>query len=158
MPQVDKNCCTCTIITLNSCIGGNEVAREECQYLGYPTIRHIKCSIFLTSSNCKRRCLNCEKHRKTLQALASKQLKHQHVDKTAPESHVNYRFLSPSEKTDRLKRLHSQQRCDLLKADRLKKKLAKAIEVCGMTVDDGMHSDLKSMMEDSSATIGKKFF
>ena len=50
MPQVDKNCCTCTIITLNSCIGGTEVAREECQYLGYPTIRHIKCSIFLNPS------------------------------------------------------------------------------------------------------------
>ena len=109
-----------------------------------------KCSIFLNSSTSSNRCLNCEKHCKTLWVLASKKLKHQDVDKTAPENHVNYRFLSPSEEADQF---HSQQWCNLWnKADRLKK-LEKAIEVCGMSVDDELHSDLKSMIEDSSANI-----
>ena len=82
----------------------------------------------------------------TLRSLACRVEKEKSVDKTAPNSHVNYRFLRTPEKTDRLKRTHSKLRCFKLKNERLKSKLIRAIEEDGIDMAPEMHKDLQNMM------------
>ena len=72
--------------------------------------------------------------------------KEQSVDKTAPNSHINYRFLRTPKKADRFKRTHTKLRCSKLKNKRLKSKLIRAIEENGIDMVPEMHKDLQSMM------------
>lgn len=67
---------------------------------------------------------------------------------TATTSHVNYRYLSPTEKDQRLRGLHSQYRCSAKKARRLEEKIKALIEVNGEVVHEEMNSDLMQIMHD----------
>lgn len=77
--------------------------------------------------------------------------------RTAPDSHVNYRFLSSPEKTERLRCLHTQQRHMRLSQERLKAKLNKVIEKKGVAVDDEMHTNLQQIMQEKSSDMAQAF-
>ena len=141
------NLCQCKIIAINvfklhAITLGSEIAKQEDTFLQHPTIRHKNCPILLPTA--ATRCWHCSDYRHTLRSLSSK---HSTADKTAPDSHVNYRFLSSAEKLDRLKRMHSQIRSSRVLTNRLKAKLELAVEKEGITVDNDTHDDLCAIMD-----------
>ena len=79
------------------------------------------------------------------------------IDRTAPDSHVNCRYLTTPEKCDRLKRLHQLQRSTRLRTDRVKRKLTHIIEKNSVSLDDGTHNDIKEIMVDSTPHIANWF-
>ena len=124
-------------------------------HLDFPTIRHSDCELLINKS--LTRCPKCSTHRKLLHALLSRQQKGFSTDKTAPDSHVNYRFLTTPEKVDRLQRLHSAHRKTKLQLDRVKAKLAQAIEEKGVVTDDATHEDLHTIMKENTVDVTKSF-
>lgn len=78
--------------------GMKEVAREESILSLKPTVRHTSCAVLLLPSSKCVRCLNCESHRHTLHSQVYRMENSEIVDRTAPDSHVNYRFLRTPEK------------------------------------------------------------
>ena len=79
------------------------------------------------------------------------------VDRTAPDSHVNYRFLCTPEKDVRLQRMHSELRCTKLQKKRLKQKLEEAIEKDGVVIDPATHDDLQTIVADNEAELATKY-
>ena len=79
------------------------------------------------------------------------------VDRTAPDSHVNYRFLCTPEKDVRLQHMHSELRCTKLQKKRLKQKLEEAIEKDGVVVDPATHDDLQTIVADNEAELATKY-
>ena len=136
-------------------LGTKEVAKEETTLLRKPTVRHICCAVLLPATSKTIRCTNCEAHRHTLRSLSCRVETPSAVEKTAPDSHVNYRFLSTPEKTVRLKRIHSELRYMQLKKERLKTKLEKVVEEEGIVVDSEMHADLRNIMTTNETEIKK---
>ena len=136
---------TLIVIFINIIFSGTEIAKEENQFCHTPTICHTVCVILLSSDTTQTRCTCYESHRHTLRSLACRVKKEKSVDKIAPNSHVNYRFLCTPEKADRLKRSHSELRCSKLKNERLKPKLIRAIED-GIDMAPEMHKNLQNMM------------
>jgi len=57
-------------------------------------------------------------------------------DKYHPESHTNYRRLTPTEKDDRMHQLYQKGRLYKQQIEQLKLKLEKAIEERGSAVDE----------------------
>ena len=106
--------CRCVSSMVTSCFessGTKEVAKQEDVLLRRATIRHTDCAVLLSPALAATRCSHCESHRHTLRSLASQMEKNEHretTDKTAPDSHVNYRYLRTPEKAHRLKRMHSE--------------------------------------------------
>lgn len=121
------------------------------------TIRHTECSLLIESA-CSR-CIKCSSYRKTLQTFQS-QLVHQSsqtADKTAPDSHVNYRYLSTPDKHDRLQRLHNLQRCTKIKLERIRQKLALAIEEGSVEVDETIHYDVQDIATSKTQDVTAAF-
>ena len=135
--------------------GNNLVAAEESDTLGHPTIRHSKCEMLLNPS--QNRCPKCVAHRKGLHSLLIRNESGSDIDRCAPHSHVNYRFLSTPEKVDRLQRLHTLQRHTKLRLERLEQKLARCIEERGVVVDDSTHCDLQVIMKENSSSVAETF-
>ncbi len=82
---------------------------------------------------------------------------HTSTSKTAPDSHVNYRYLSTPEKVDRLNRLHSLQRQTQLRLHRMKAKNEQVAEEKGIEVDEATHNDLSDIMKEPSTTVKDAF-
>ena len=121
----------------------------------FSTIRHATCEHFLSGDEGTERCGGCSNHRKALHSMLSRQKAEKSTDsRTAPSSHVNYRFLSSSEKDQRLQNLHTLQRQTKLQLDRMSARISRSTEMNGIEVDGDMHADLVSIMENAS---GKKF-
>ena len=81
----------------------------------------------------------------------------QAADKTAPDSHVNYRFLSTPEKTDRLQRMHSELRANHLMKERLKAKLERVVAEEGITVDRETHADICAIMTSAESQVMEQY-
>ena len=81
----------------------------ESRLLGTATIRHKDCELVVEGDT---RCKACKHHRSTLHAIYSRIEKNEagKENRTAPTSHVNYRYLSSPEKSERLSRLHQAAR------------------------------------------------
>ena len=133
------------IYILTSSSQGQRLQRKKTDFVTHQQSA-TQVVILLSSDTTQTRCTCCESHRHTLRSLACRVEKEKSVDKTAPNSHVNYRFLRTPEKADRLKRTHSKLRCFKLKNERLKSKLIRAIEEDGIDMAPEMHKDLQNMM------------
>ena len=83
------------------------------------TIRHSKCDVLLSPAVCPK----CITHRKVLISLLSRHNKGSDVNKCAPDSRVNYPYLSTPEKVNRLQHLHTLQRHTRLQLEALKREL-----------------------------------
>ena len=139
-------------------LGTREVAKEESILLRKPTIRHACCAILLPPSSTCTRCLSCNSYRHILRSLAYRMEKTDRaVDRSAPQSHVNYRFLNTPDRLERLHRMHSVLRSTKLQKKRLKEKLQEAIEKDGVIVDPATHDDLRNIMSTHEAEISTKY-
>ncbi|CAB3994725.1 Hypothetical predicted protein [Paramuricea clavata] len=69
------------------------------------TIRSDQCSLLTRK---KDRCNECVKQRNYLRVIKSRQAKADTNQRTVVDSHVNYRYLSPEEKDEKIKNLHKE--------------------------------------------------
>ena len=135
-------------------IGAKTVAYCDSQLLAFPTIRHTDCTILVPKGGTTDRCAKCCSYRNSLRALLShEKRKHTSAERTHPSSHTPYRSLSTSEKITRLHRLHTLQRSTHKQLERLKAKLATAVERNGSPVDEHMHKDLTTIVAAQSPYI-----
>lgn len=118
------------------------------------TIRHSKCISHLIAAvdDGRKRCEACEHYRRTLHSmLACKE--NCTTDKTAPNSHVNHRYLSSPEKVDKIQRLHTLQKLTKQQLDRVSAKISQSIHDSGIEVDDVTHADLVAIAQENSTDI-----
>ena len=135
-------------------IGTKTIAYCDSQLLAFPTIRHTDCTILVPKGGTTDRCAKCCSYRNSLRALLShEKRKHTSAERTHPSSHTPYRSLSTSEKITRLHRLHTLQRSTHKQLERLKAKLAAAVERNGSPVDEHMHKDLTTIVAAQSPYI-----
>lgn len=124
----------------------------------HPTIRHSKCALILAESSESKCCCECQKYRKTLHSMLSRQHKTcSSLSKTAPNSHVNYWYLSTTETDHQLERLHKLQRTTKHQVDRLSAKIAENIEQKGLMVDESMHNDLTQIVNDQTSKVNATY-
>jgi hypothetical protein len=136
--------------------GKNVIAFFDERQLPYPTIRYSKCHIFIEKGY--NRCLKCEEHRATLHSFVSRSKKQHHSQTPiSTSSHINYRFMTPSEKDFHMHALQREKRALQLKVKRLEGKLAAAIEATSITLDDEISSDFQKIMADEEECITKEY-
>ena len=100
------------------------------------------------------RCQQCNNHRSTLHALASRESRRTKPDRS---SHTNYRYLSTPEKIDRLHDLRHENRIGQRKLDRLQAKLASLTASHGVSMDENTSSDLHKIMEEEEEQVLGRF-
>jgi len=79
------------------------------------------------------------------------------TDKSNPNSHTNYRFLTSPEKTARLKKLHDRTRLMQQNINRLNSQIKKLIEDNGTEVDDDLNKALVDIVEDKSPFVASSY-
>ena len=77
--------------------------------------------------------------------------------RTAPDSHVNYSCLTPTETKERMSHLHQDVRSTKEDIVKLTAKLEKFADNCGVSVDAQTHQDLLAVMETKVEDIQQKF-
>jgi len=82
--------------------------------------------------------------------MLSRRLKDQ---KTHPSSHTTYANLSTSEKDERLRNLHQENKKAKLCVRRLEQKISAAASQEGITLDDELHNDMKTMMDAATKQV-----
>jgi len=75
--------------------------------------------------------------------MLSRHLRRQNDDRTNP---ITYANLQPSEKDERLRRMHDENKREKLYINRLKKKISAATAQHGVELDVGMSNDLEGIM------------
>ena len=120
-------------------------ATLDAELVNPPTIRHKHCDILVSKSDT--RCSACSQYRGSLRAICSRH-SNRKEDRTAPDSHTNYRYLSTPEKGRRLSRLHTSARNERKKSLRIKAQLTEVTEKSGVVVDPDMHNDIVSVMKE----------
>ena len=123
------------------------------------TIRCTDCMLLAPESSAGNHCHHCKLYRKTLFGLLthSQSGQRRHSDISNPSSHTNYRFLSTSEKDERLQRLHHLHRYDQQKIARLRAALERTIEQRGVVVDDDLHQDLREIVKCNDKCISDTY-
>ncbi len=131
--------------------GTRIVAYRDAKLTPFATIRHCKYCVLLPEGAKPDSCTECNRYRCQLRAmLSNKKSKQPSADRTHPSSHTTYRALSTPEKIERMHRLHSLQRNTVKQLERLKVKLAEAVERNSTSVDEQTHEDLTSIVAESS--------
>jgi len=101
------------------------------------------------------RCQVCKQYRNVLhtgsglnQLLKKQQQQQQQqsLESCEASSHTNYRYLTPSQKDQRMKNLHDEFRSKEQQIQALHKKVENMIREEGVKVDSNMHSDLLMIM------------
>jgi len=85
-------------------VGTNTVVAIDKTRTGYFSIYHAECDILITECG---QCKCSKKYKKTLTAMLSRRLKDQ---KTHTSSHTTYANLSSSEKDERLRNIHQENK------------------------------------------------
>ena len=110
------------------------------------TIRSTKCHLLIGGRY--DRCAECSKHRSYLRVLKSRQSKQSDSKKhyTESNSHVNYRYLSSTEKTERLKTLHKELTATRRLLNNTRRKLESVIAKEGHVLDSEMNDYLSEIL------------
>ena len=100
------------------------------------------------------RCFICTEYRLILNRMLCRAVKFlKDTDKSSPQSHTNYRYLSSPEKSQRLLRLHQHNRVLQQQIDRLKLRIEKLVDQRGIQVDESLDSDLRGIVQDKTPLI-----
>ncbi len=78
-------------------------------------------------------------------------------DKANPHSHTNFRFLSPLEKNERMRRLQQQNKMNCQKIKRLRIRLEKLVDSQVLPVDACLDNELREIVADKSPTISDTY-
>jgi hypothetical protein len=110
------------------------------------TIRSTNCHLLIAGRY--DRCGECSKHRSYLRVLKSRQSKQSESNKhyTESNSHVNYRYLSSEEKTERLKSLHKELTATRRLLSNTRRKLERVIDKEGHVLDTEMNDYLSEIL------------
>ena len=128
----------------------------ETQAIPYPTILHRKCALLLSSDQ-PNRCQQCTLYRKTLHVFSRRHSQVQSQNSSATSSHTNYRYLPTPQMLDRLRLLHSDNRCLQKQLGRCRDHITSLIAKEGVTLDAGMSQDMSTIMEEENARIVSKY-
>lgn len=131
------------------------VAHIDRRLADSPTIRHKDCEVLVAER--EMRCPACTGYRPSLRAISSRDLRAVEADqRTAPDSHTNYRYLSTPEKDRRLSRLHAATRNTKKSITHMQARLAEVSETSGISVDPGIHDDMVTVMEAHTQDIHQR--
>lgn len=122
----------------------------------YPCIvRSNNCSILCLGVKCSA----CVEYRASLRMLYRRWSSRNLSEKSRIDarSHTNFRYLSTPEKTQRLKELQKKRKVCVKTTKRLQDRIAKLIVSNDITVDEGLNSDLTTIMEENTENINKNF-
>jgi hypothetical protein len=124
----------------------------------FDTIRTVACKrLIIPKPDSTMRCQHCKGYQKTLCALLSRhQSKAHSSDGTEPSSHTNYHYLANEEKDKRLHQLHHQHRLDQRRIDCMRGLLDQAIEERGIVVDEELHHDYHTIMQEKALSMSKE--
>ena len=75
------------------------------------------------------------------------------VSKTAPTSHVNYRYLTQTELIERMQQQHRLFRLTSRQLARLKCKVEEDCEQRGVTLDEEAHEDLCAILKGQNEKV-----
>ena len=103
-------------------------------------------------------CSVCKTYKNTLYSLEHKRKKH--IPSPHPEmptSHVNYRYLSSSEKVQRLEHMKVMVRSARSRIAYLEKRIVAATEKEGVHIDTELHNDLIAIADDNQQHILNKY-
>ena len=78
-------------------------------------------------------------------------------DKTDPQSHTNYQYLSTPEKLNRLKKLHDQCKVMKQQLSRTRQKLEQALEQRAVIAGEDLHEELEAIVNDQSPFIAETY-
>lgn len=122
-------------------------AYVETDIIGKPTIRHTACPVLIEEG---KRCSSCKEYRKSLHAMTSRYMTTQlNENRTAADSHVNYRYLTSSEKNERLSRLHQINKAAKRRITILENKIEEISNSVGESVDKQTHQDLLTILQEN---------
>ena len=131
-------------------LGSSVVAYYDQLHL---TIRHVRCLWKLPEGTSGSRCQICKQYRNVLRSGLNRLLKQQqqpNSESTGASSHTNYRYLTSSQKDQRMRNLHNEVRKKERQIQSLHKKVEDIIREEGVKVDSNMHSDLLTIMNKHS--------
>ncbi|XP_065883726.1 uncharacterized protein [Dysidea avara] len=128
---------------------------------GKQTIRHHECYIVVSEGTI--RCSKCAAHRKSLQSAVSRLTSKaktvpspsSHVD-TSPSSHTNLDYLTSSETSLRVRTLQGRYKASKKVISRLQEKVKQLTETQGLTVEQSLHDDLVTVMDQHESEITKQ--
>ncbi len=106
------------------------------------TIRTSRCQIIGHFTKCD----DCKRYRDNLRAIYNRWTKKSSVN-ISISSHINERYLDTPQKTSKISKLRNKVRTTKEQIKKLREKIKKISERFGETIDDGLHSDLISIMK-----------
>lgn len=111
------------------------------------TIRHLNCE-FILKDKCKStRCPSCREYRYVLKSTLRRQQIPEPADDQQLEPHTNFRYLTTSQKLQKLRDMRDRLRRSEQVANRAKLSLAKYIQSHGVELDACTSNDILSIME-----------
>ena len=122
------------------------------------TVRTSSCEMLLTSEVAAR-CSACSKYRGALRSIRSRQVKRltaTPTKRTAPSSHVNWRYLRTPKKTTRMVKRSAQVRSATLQVQRLKEKLQAVTAKEGLVLQDDLQDDFSALFEEQTSSVMSK--
>jgi len=105
----------------------------------------------------KGRCKVCKQHRKTLNSILSRKRSQDSEASTQPTSHTTYHCLTHSQLAERLHLMHKIYRHTKQQLRRTKEKVNEVIEQDGIQLDECMHTDFETIMQEQSKLINDSF-
>ena len=133
-------------------------AYVDANSLSGPTIRSSKCEFLISPDSKSTSCPLCCKLREVLRVknwrLHVRERKAASaVSKTAPTSHVNYRYLTQTELIERMQQQHRLFRLTSRQLARLKCKVEEDCEQRGVTLDEEAHEDLCAILKGQNEKV-----
>ena len=143
----------------------NSLVNELCIFIGKnrvgfynehrKTIQSETCSVLIPKADNRQRCGPCEVHRQSLNRILYRMLHEQGRDqnRTACDSHTNYRCLTPDETSKRLKNFHQESVRSKRQISQLKDHVEKLIEERSAPVEKDLDDHLTEIATVQSSEI-----
>ena len=119
------------------------------------TIRHVKCAMLVKPDTI---CEQCKLYRSNslLRLLHRLVKENKENEQCSSSSHANYRFLTPTQKDERLKSLHDELRKRTRQLHSVEKAIEKFCEKESVTLDGDDNFDMRTLMKQYSSTVAAK--
>jgi hypothetical protein len=119
------------------------------------TVRHQNCDILCESGSIQ--CKVCHHYTATLRSLKHREKNQDKGCRTSHDSHTNYRYLHPSELTERLDNVQKAKRSARRAVERLQHKLDKIIESEGIELHEDDQQDVEALITCANDEVVKKY-
>ena len=113
------------------------------------TVRTSNCELLVHDQKCK----SCIAYRRTLRVLHSRWSVRNSADISSSSSHTNNRYLNTPEKCVKISKLKQRVKIAESEVVRLKEKVLNMLEKSGEEIDEGLHGDLSSIVQEKSEDI-----